>query len=226
MRPDLSTSRAMVEVMEGLDFVGPAFTHEDLAGSVGRDSLGVLFQHSYTPGRYGGLLSTYGVEMWWKPNILAWGMPTGTTHGSPYFYDRWVPLVVMGAGIEGGIETPGAAHGPGAYAGSLGWDPVSGRPGRETLGVPEGLGVPGFPLFQEEARGAIDVGGVHQDLDRRLALFQGSDRWRSRGSCLNQVEEYPSRNERDDCQNVLLHNIAPSSFSRPRFWPPVTATSY
>jgi len=101
-RPELSVAGAMVEAMKDLSFVGPAFTHDDLQrGSLG-DPLGVLFQHSYTPGRPGGLLSTYGVEMWWKENVLSWGMPVGTTHGSPYHYDRWVPLILMGPGIEAG----------------------------------------------------------------------------------------------------------------------------
>jgi predicted AlkP superfamily pyrophosphatase or phosphodiesterase len=103
MRSDMSTAEAMLEVMKELDFVGPAYDHEDLRGTLSRDSLGVLFQHSYTPGRFGGLLSVYGVEMWWEENILAWGMPVGTTHGSPYHYDRWVPMVLMGPGIEAGI---------------------------------------------------------------------------------------------------------------------------
>ena len=101
-KPELSVPGAMVEAMKDLSFVGPAFTHDDLQrGSLG-DPLGVLFQHSYTPGRPGGLLSTYGVEMWWKENVLSWGMPVGTTHGSPYHYDRWVPLILMGPGIEAG----------------------------------------------------------------------------------------------------------------------------
>jgi predicted AlkP superfamily pyrophosphatase or phosphodiesterase len=101
-RSDISTSGAMVEAMKELPFVGPAFTHEELEGGVSKDSFAVLFRNSYTPGRAGGLLSTYGVEMWWAENVLSWGMPVGTTHGSPYRYDRWVPLILMGSGIEPG----------------------------------------------------------------------------------------------------------------------------
>ena len=52
-------------------------------------------------------MSTFGVEMWWTENTLDWGLSLGTTHGSPYYYDRWVPLIVMGPGIEAGlVETP------------------------------------------------------------------------------------------------------------------------
>jgi len=101
-RPDLSVAESMVEAMESLSFVGPAFTHGDLQRGVSKDPFSVLFQHSYTPGRAGGLLSTYGIEMWWKENILSWGMPVGTTHGSPHLYDRWVPLILMGPVIGAG----------------------------------------------------------------------------------------------------------------------------
>lgn len=106
-RRDLSTADAMLEAMEELSFVGPKYTHEQLRGRITADSLALLFQHSYTPGRAGGLLSTYGVEMWWAENVLSWSVPIGTTHGSPFFYDRWVPLIFMGPGIEAGsVETP------------------------------------------------------------------------------------------------------------------------
>lgn len=98
----LSTAQAMVDAMKELSFIGPAYTQEALAGEVPDDPVALLFQHSFTPGRGGGLLSMYGVEMWWAENTLSWGMPVGTTHGSPYHYDRWVPLVLMGPGIEAG----------------------------------------------------------------------------------------------------------------------------
>ena len=90
-----------------MPFVGPALSHQDLLNGEIRYSLSVLFQHSFVPDRLGGLLSPYGVEMWWAENTLDWGFPLGTTHGSPFYYDRWVPLVLMGPGIEAGeIDRP------------------------------------------------------------------------------------------------------------------------
>jgi predicted AlkP superfamily pyrophosphatase or phosphodiesterase len=104
--PSLGVSEAMVRTMTDLPFVGPAYSHETLMnGGEEGDSLFHLFQHSMTPGRPGGLLSTYGVEMWWTENTLPWGLPVGTTHGSPYYYDRWVPMILMGPGIEAGTVT-------------------------------------------------------------------------------------------------------------------------
>jgi uncharacterized RmlC-like cupin family protein len=101
-RPDQSPADAMVKAMGDLAYVGPTFTHQELNGPPSEDPVMALYQHSYTPGRYGGLLSVYGVEMWWVKNTLPWGMPVGTTHGSPYRYDRWVPLILMGPEIGPG----------------------------------------------------------------------------------------------------------------------------
>lgn len=100
----LSTAQALIEAIQEIPFVGPAYPHSQLLGPTRLDSMGTLFRHSMTPGRPGGLLSRYGVEMWWEENTLSWGMPTGTTHGSPYYYDRWVPLILMGPGIDPGTE--------------------------------------------------------------------------------------------------------------------------
>jgi len=106
-RPDLSTADALVAAMADLPFVGPTYTHPMLENPIPGDSIAQLFRHSYTPDRPGGLLSRYGVEMWWAENTLAWGMPMGTTHGSPFRYDRWVPLILLGPGIEpGAVDTP------------------------------------------------------------------------------------------------------------------------
>ena len=93
----------MVKELREMPFVGPAFSHQELLTGEPRDSLSVLFQHSFVPDRFGGLLSPYGVEMWWAENTLDWSFSHGTTHGSPYYHDRWVPMVLVGAGIEAGV---------------------------------------------------------------------------------------------------------------------------
>jgi hypothetical protein len=98
-----SLASRLVEKLQDVPFVGPAFTHEDLRSRAVADSLGILFLHSFVPDRGGGLLSVYGVEMWWAENTLDWGFPTGTTHGSPFHFDRWVPLIVAGPGVPAGV---------------------------------------------------------------------------------------------------------------------------
>jgi len=99
-----SVAPFIVESLEVVSFVGPAYTHETLAAGLPGDSLASLFRHSFVPDRPGGLLSPYGVEMWWSENTLAWTFPRGSTHGSPFYYDRWVPLILMGPGIRAGEE--------------------------------------------------------------------------------------------------------------------------
>lgn len=101
--PDLSPPAAMVDRIKELPFVGPAYTHDVLRSGEALDSIGVMYQHSLVPGRAGGLLSAYGVEMWWADKILDWSIETGTTHGGPYIHDRWVPLILMGPGIAAGL---------------------------------------------------------------------------------------------------------------------------
>jgi arylsulfatase A-like enzyme len=104
-RGDATPAPAMLEAIKTLPYIGPAYTQDQLISGEPADSFAVLFEHSFTPGRAGGLLSIYGIEMWWAENVLSWGLPVGTTHGSPFFYDRWVPLIVMGPGIERGRAT-------------------------------------------------------------------------------------------------------------------------
>ncbi len=98
--PQTPLPSRMVAKLKELPFVGPAFLHEELDSGQPIDSLGALFRQSRVPGRAGGLLSIYGIEMWWAENTLDWGFPTGTTHGSPFYYDRWVPLIVVGPGVQ------------------------------------------------------------------------------------------------------------------------------
>jgi predicted AlkP superfamily pyrophosphatase or phosphodiesterase len=52
---------------------------------------------SYYPGRSGDLLLVT------KPNVI-FGTTT-TTHGSPYYYDQHVPVILFGNGVKGGVRT-------------------------------------------------------------------------------------------------------------------------
>lgn len=101
-RRDPGPAKAMVETLGELSFVGPAFTHDQLREGEPRDTFTAMFRNSFVSDRAGGLISIYGVEMWWAENVVGWGLPYGTTHGSPFVYDRWVPLILMGPGIEVG----------------------------------------------------------------------------------------------------------------------------
>ncbi len=83
--------------------VAQAYTAEDLTVSAAPDSFAVLFRNSYYPGRAGGYLSAYGVEIRFGYHDLVAG-PTGTSHGTPYWYDRHVPFMLLGMGIRAGTS--------------------------------------------------------------------------------------------------------------------------
>ncbi len=101
--PDVELSARMVEALGDVPFVGPAYTTKALREGTPVDSIEVFFRRSFVADRPGGLLSAYGVEMWWAEDVLDWTIATGSTHGSPYLYDRWVPLILMGPGIVPGV---------------------------------------------------------------------------------------------------------------------------
>ncbi len=100
------TTRLPVElarILEERAIVDEAYTHEELLVGPPADSFAVLFRNSYHPGRGPGWFSRFGVEARFEYHELV-GYPTGTSHGSPYWYDRWVPFVLMGAGVEPGTD--------------------------------------------------------------------------------------------------------------------------
>jgi predicted AlkP superfamily pyrophosphatase or phosphodiesterase len=65
------------------------------------DDVLALMRKSYVPGRSGDIAYVL------KPNWMA--VATGTTHGSPYLYDRQVPVAFLGAGVGTGRYTTRAS---------------------------------------------------------------------------------------------------------------------
>ena len=78
-----------------------AYTHDSFTRGEPADSFAILYRNSYYPGRAHQDLSPYGVDIRYGEGDLV-SYPTGTTHGSPYWYDRWVPFMLMGPGVESG----------------------------------------------------------------------------------------------------------------------------
>jgi predicted AlkP superfamily pyrophosphatase or phosphodiesterase len=93
-------ARAAVEV----PWIEQAWTFDELLATGGEsaDSFTVLQSRSAYPGRLTGVIGPQGVELRFSEGSLLWTVPRGTTHGSPYMYDRHVPFVVFGAGVPGG----------------------------------------------------------------------------------------------------------------------------
>lgn len=93
----------LARTLEDRALVAAAYPHEDLMSGEPADSFAVLFRNSYYPGRGAGWLSRFGVEIRFDYMELV-SRPTGTTHGSPYWYDRWVPLILMGPEVQAGTS--------------------------------------------------------------------------------------------------------------------------
>ncbi len=82
------------------DVVARAYPqHRLVLGGEPADSFGVLFRNSYYPGRAWGLLSRFGVELRFGEGDLVTEFATGTNHGSPYWYDRHIEMMMLGPGV-------------------------------------------------------------------------------------------------------------------------------
>src|SRR5919106_2491962 len=88
---------------ERLPAVADAWTERELLRGTPSDSFALLARRSVYPGRAGGIASRQGVEVHLAPFILV-NQRTGTTHGSPCWYDRHVPMLFRGTGIPAGRD--------------------------------------------------------------------------------------------------------------------------
>lgn len=89
----------VAHMLEAEDVIKKTWTMKEMQES--EDEIAGLFRRSYVPGKSGDLF----IQL--EPTCLV--RDSGTTHGSPYHYDRDIPLVFYGPGIEAG-STPGEAH--------------------------------------------------------------------------------------------------------------------
>lgn len=103
---DDEIAERLARLVEERGLVAKAYTHRQLTVGEFPDTFAVFFRNSYYPGRAAGRLSRLGVEIRYGYNHLLRG-PTGTTHGSVYWYDRYVPFLLVGAGVK-----PGLSHTP------------------------------------------------------------------------------------------------------------------
>ena len=106
-RPEQVAER-VAELLEERELVAAAYTHHELTlGGVPADSFAVLYRNSHYPGRAWGVLSRAGVEVRYGEGDLVTSYRTGTSHGSPYWYDRHVEMMLLGAGVPAGSsDTP------------------------------------------------------------------------------------------------------------------------
>lgn len=100
----LEMADSLAEAVSRLPFVASALTLPELTSGPPADSFVVLMRNSFHPDRwiggFGGEGS--GVVFRFGEHFLPSASPRGTDHGSPYYYDRHVPLIFFGAGVVGG----------------------------------------------------------------------------------------------------------------------------
>ena len=83
--------------------VAGAWTAQEISEVAGPPGLRALYRNSFDPER-GGDLAIQPAR-----GCFLTKHPRGTGHGSPYLYDRRVPLVFFGGGVEPGVVTGPAA---------------------------------------------------------------------------------------------------------------------
>ena len=91
----------MVRRFKELDFVEDAWSVRELQSGSPADSFAVLYRNSLSTERFWGLLGRYQIQVRWIPGLKP-GYPRGTNHESPYYSERWVPLIFYGAGVPAG----------------------------------------------------------------------------------------------------------------------------
>jgi predicted AlkP superfamily pyrophosphatase or phosphodiesterase len=92
---------AVREAVSTLPFVAAAYTFDEVERVPPADSFAVLFAHSHSRTRITSTSARAGVYVRYQPNYLQSAL-NPATHGSPYYYDRHVPLVFLGAAIGAG----------------------------------------------------------------------------------------------------------------------------
>jgi len=97
----------VVRAVEAFEFVDRVYRSSELEErSESGDSIASLFLSARREDRLTGSLAGYGLHIAYKPNVLP-RPGTGTTHGSPWWYDRSVPFILYGAGVPRVTSDPG-----------------------------------------------------------------------------------------------------------------------
>jgi hypothetical protein len=102
---DIASS--LVSSLEQLPFIADAQTLLELTTPPAADSFTVLMKNSYHPDRWIGGSGSQGsgVVFRYVEGFYPSSSPQATGHGSPYYHDRFVPLIFFGSGVEAGFST-------------------------------------------------------------------------------------------------------------------------
>ncbi len=93
----------VAEAVEELDFVHRVYRASELdERSESGDTIAGLFLSNRRDDRVTCSLAAFGLHIAFEPNVLP-RPGTGTTHGSPWWYDRSVPFILYGAGVPSAL---------------------------------------------------------------------------------------------------------------------------
>lgn len=100
-------AESLVDSLEKLPFIGDAVSLLDLTTPPAADSFVVLMRNSYYPERWVGGYGSQGsgVVFRFVEGYYPDTAPRHTGHGTPYYYDRYVPLIFFGMGVDAGTST-------------------------------------------------------------------------------------------------------------------------
>ena len=98
-----TVARRLAAELEALPFVADAMARPELEGGEPADSFTVLFRNSWHPDRLIWPMHVAGVMIRYEEGFLPISERTTTSHGQPYYYDRHVPLILMGPGVLPGV---------------------------------------------------------------------------------------------------------------------------
>jgi hypothetical protein len=106
----LDVAESLAGALKRLPFVADALTLPELTSGPPADSFVVLMRNSFHPDRWIGSSGSQGsgVVLRFVENYLPSAFPRGTGYGSPYYYDRHVPLIFFGADVPAGVSQEAA----------------------------------------------------------------------------------------------------------------------
>jgi hypothetical protein len=96
----IEVARRWLSEQQGIVHV---WTRDEIEAGSGPAPFAALYRNSFDPERSGDLTVQPA------PTCLFSASPSGTSHGSPYLYDRAVPLIFFGAGVSAGVVRGPAA---------------------------------------------------------------------------------------------------------------------
>ena len=95
------SGESVASALRATALVEEAYPFSLLRGGEPLDSFAALFHNGYVEGR---VPSFPGLNVAVRLPEGAYDEEFGTGHGSPYFYDRWVPFILYGARVTPGIR--------------------------------------------------------------------------------------------------------------------------